>query len=139
MDLARFAATLDNSGAGFQPTKPGILPQLLRPEMLRTMYERPAPPVGVDKAGKPASAYYGCGWNVRPAGSAGRASYWHTGSLPGTSTLLVRRWDGLSWAVLFNQRSEDKKLSDNAIDSALHRAADAVGEWPDEDLFGNFA
>jgi len=24
----------------------------------------------------------------------------------GTYTLLVRRWDGISWAVLFNQRSD---------------------------------
>jgi hypothetical protein len=43
--------------------------------------------------------------------------------------LLVRRWDGLCWAVLFNQRSEDKKRPDSAIDPALHRAADAVTVW----------
>ena len=66
------------------------------------------------------------------------ANFWHTGSLPGTSTLLVRRWDGLSWAVLFNQRSEDKNLPDSAIDPALHRAADAVKEWPAEDLFPQY-
>ncbi len=139
VDLARFAAALDNSRAGFEPAKPGILPHVLKSETLQTMSRRPAPPVGVDKTGKPASTYYGCGWNVRPVGSADQASYWHTGSLPGTSTLLVRRWDGLSWAVLFNQRSEDKQLPDNAIDPALHRAADAVGEWPSKDLFKDFA
>jgi hypothetical protein len=37
--------------------------------------------------------------------------------------------------VLFNRRSEDIKLPDAAIDAAMHRAADAVTEWPEEDLF----
>jgi hypothetical protein len=67
----------------------------------------------------------------------GRANYWHTGSLPGTATLLVRRWDGLSWTALFNQRSEDKKLPDGDIDPALHRAADSVGDWPAHNLFAS--
>ena len=66
---------------------------------------------------------------VRPISGQAKANYWHNGSLPGTATLLVRRHDGLSWAVLFNQRSEDKKLPDGDIDAAMHRAADAVTEW----------
>jgi CubicO group peptidase (beta-lactamase class C family) len=124
-DLARFAAALDN---------PAHCP-LLKPETLRTMYEPPPAPVSRRKDGTLEAAYYACGWMVRPVGNAGKANYWHTGSLPGTFTLLVRRWDGLSWAVLFNQRSGDKKLPDGAIDPALHRAADAVKEWPEHDLF----
>jgi hypothetical protein len=46
--------------------------------------------------------------------------------------------NGLSWAVLFNQRSEDKKLPDGDIDAALHRAAKAVREWPAHDLFAQW-
>jgi CubicO group peptidase (beta-lactamase class C family) len=126
VDLARFAVALDRAESS----------PLLKPETLQLMYRRPPPPVSIGKDGKPASAYYGCGWNVRPIGNKGKANYWHSGSLPGTYTLLVRRWDGLSWAVLFNQRSDDKQLPDTAIDSALHRAADAVAEWPARDLFG---
>ena len=72
---------------------------------------------------------------MRPVGKNGQANYWHNGSLPGTNTLLVRRWDGLSWAVLFNERSDDKKLPDSEIDPALHRAADVVEKWPEHDLF----
>jgi hypothetical protein len=41
----------------------------------------------------------------------------------------------LSWAVLFNQRSSDRELPDSAIDPAMHRAANAVEEWPQDDLF----
>lgn len=54
----------------------------------------------------------------------------HTGGLPGTSTLLVRRNDGLVWAAVFNERLRDEKL-----DPGLHKAADAVKEWPKTDLF----
>lgn len=128
LDLARFAAALDDPKAS----------PLLKPETIHTMYTPPEPPAWRDDAGKLADAFYSGGWMVRPHAASGRANYWHSGSLPGTATLLVRRWDGLSWAVLFNQRSEDAKLPDGAIDPALHRAAAAVKEWPSYDLFPKF-
>jgi CubicO group peptidase (beta-lactamase class C family) len=128
VDLARFASTLDASGSSC----------LLKPETCRWLYEPPAPPVNRKQDGSLTSVYYACGWDVRPLGTAGQANYWHNGSLPGTFTMLVRRGDGLAWAVLFNQRSEDSKLSDNAIDAALHRAAAAVAEWPKENLFDRY-
>lgn len=128
VDLARFAAALDVPAAS----------PLLKPATIRTMYEPPEPPAWRNAGGELADAFYGCGWMVRPHGAGGRANYWHSGSLPGTATLLVRRWDGLSWAVLFNQRSEDPKLPDTAIDPALHRAAAAVTDWPSHDLFSRF-
>jgi CubicO group peptidase (beta-lactamase class C family) len=128
VDLARFAAGLED---------PGACP-VLQSLTLETMYARPPAPVGRDKEGHPTPAYYGCGWMVRPVDSTGKANYWHNGSLPGTSTLLVRRSDGLSWAAVFNQRSDDDKLPDTAIDPALHRAADSVSAWPEKDLFPSF-
>ena len=125
LDLARFAAALD---------EPRQSP-LLKPNSVAAMYAPPAAPVSRDSDGKLAETYYGCGWSIRVTNHNGKANYWHLGSLPGTFSLLVRRWDGLSWAALFNQRSEDEKLPDSAIDSALHRAADAVTRWPTENLF----
>lgn len=127
VDLARFAAALDDPEHSL----------LLRPESFATMYAPPPPPVSRKSDGALDSSYYGCGWAVRPI-RGGKANYWHTGSLPGTASLLVRRWDGLSWAALFNQRSENKDLPDGAIDPALHRAADAVEKWPEHDLFPEF-
>ncbi len=124
IDLARFAAAMD------APDGKG-----LRSETRQALYAPPPPPVSRGKDGSLAAHYYGCGWGVRPVGREGQANYWHAGSLPGTYTLLVRRSDGLSWAVLFNQRSEDSQKPDGAIDAGLHRAADAVTEWPDQDLF----
>ncbi len=119
-DLAKFAAAFS-------------VPQrwrLLKPPSLRILDEPPPPPAWRRPDGRLEAAYYGLGWMVRPVGRDGKANYWHAGSLPGTSSLLVRRWDGLSWAVLFNKRSDDPLHPDNAIDRALHRAADAVTEWP---------
>ncbi|MGV3720294.1 MAG: serine hydrolase domain-containing protein [Actinomycetota bacterium] len=128
VDLAKFAAALDD---------PEHSP-LLKPASFREMYARPAPPLGLKEDGSPADVFYGLGWQVRPVGNAGKANYWHGGSLPGTWTLLVRRWDGLTWAALFNQRSEDRKTPDGEIDPALHRAAAAVKQWPTENLFGRY-
>ncbi len=121
VDLVRFAAALDD---------PARSP-LLRRETFDLLYAPPAPPVSRHADGALDASYYAAGWSVRPVGKNGRANYWHNGSLPGTSTLLVRRHDGLSWAVCFNQRSEDKALPDGAIDAALHRAADRVTQWPE--------
>lgn len=126
IDLARFAAVLDASENN----------TCLKAETLRMIYEPPGPPVSRTPDGSLTPVYYACGWNVRPQRNLARANYWHNGSLPGTFTLLVRRFDGLSWVALFNQRSENAKLPDSAIDAALHRAANSVVEWPDKDLFG---
>lgn len=128
VDLVRFAVALND------PQK-----DWLKPVTRKLLYEPPAAPVSRRADGRLEDAFYASGWQVRPVNRQGGANYWHNGSLPGTSTLLVRRWDGLTWAALFNQRSDDSKLPDNAIDPALHRAAAAVAEWPKEDLFSKFA
>lgn len=95
------------------------------------MFARPAGAAGHDADGQPLAACYGCGWSVRPTGD-GRANHWHTGSLDGTSTLLVRRSDGFVWAVLFNSRSgKDGADPAGTIDPLVHRAVDRVKEWPE--------
>ncbi|MBP7933304.1 MAG: beta-lactamase family protein [Phycisphaerae bacterium] len=122
VDLARFSAALDPKGK-----RP-----LLSAASLEEMWKRPP---GVPDSDQ---RFYALGWSVRIVG-AGRMNTWHNGSLPGTFTVLVRRWDGLSWVALFNQRSEGKSMpSSEAIDGLLHEAADRVTQWPDHDLFGRF-
>ena len=106
----------------------------LNADSLRTMWSRPTGEAGLDKEGKPNAAYYGCGWFVREIDSANKKfNVWHTGSLDGTSTLLVRRHDGFCWAVLFNSRHgfnpETKNFDvtpSGAIDPLIHQAVDAV-------------
>lgn len=131
IDLVRFAAALDD---------PGRCP-VLGPAGFQALYARPPGPAGFGDDGKPRDAYYGCGWEVRVlrGRGRGRGNTWHSGGLPGTSTLLVRRFDGLDWAVLFNTRHGPggKELCD-LIDPLLHQAADRVRSWPRHDLFGKY-
>jgi CubicO group peptidase (beta-lactamase class C family) len=126
VDLVRFAAAFDDPAAC----------KILRPESIAAMFDRPEGAAGRDVGGKPKAVYYGCGWRVRPIDQQGRANTWHTGSLDGTSTLLVRRHDGKNWAVLFNTRNgpDGKRLSDK-IDGSIHKAAERVRSWPKADQF----
>jgi hypothetical protein len=51
---------------------------------------------------------------------------------------MVRRYDGLDWVVLFDQRDDPSGLSYGDIDPALHTAADSVTHWPTVDLFPTY-
>ena len=86
------------------------------------------------------NVFYGCGWEVRVVDKSGQINTWHTGLLDGTSSILVRRSDGLTWAVLFNTSTTPAGKSDPAslIDSLVHGAADEVKEWPREDLYAEY-
>lgn len=103
VDLVRFASSLD---------------KVLNEKSVATLFARPA------NAGA-AAFYYGCGWMVRPVGGEGRMTTWHTGAIPGTGAILVRRHDGVIWAALFNERLKDEKL-----EPALNKAADSMTQWP---------
>ncbi len=122
VDLVRFASGLDHPET----------PKLLKADSISALWARPEGAAGHEADGKPKAAYYGCGWNVRPVGNTGRANTWHSGLIAGTSTILVRRHDGLNWAVLFNTEAdpEGKTLS-GLIDPLVHGAADAVKRWPE--------
>lgn len=122
VDLVRFAGAFDDAPRT----------RVLSADAIETVFAQPS------TGAEPSGSWYGCGWQVRPAGD-GRNT-WHTGSLPGTTTLLVRRWDGLSWAALFNQRDDRRDPAGTTyfdIDGELHDAADSVTSWPTRDLFGH--
>jgi CubicO group peptidase (beta-lactamase class C family) len=121
-DLVRFASAFND------PRRCKILSA----KSIALMIARPPGAAGTDAKGKPRDAYYACGWMVRPIGDKGFCNIWHSGLLDGTSTLLVNRHDGLTWAVLFNssRKKTGKKEPAAAIDSLMHEAADAVKIWP---------
>lgn len=125
-DLVRFASAFDDVNSC----------PILSAQAIQEMWARPVGTAGEDADGKPKPAYYGCGWMVRPRGNTGLCNAWHAGFIAGSEALLVRRWDHLSWAVLFNtsMRRAGKSLA-QLIDSRLHRAANAVKSWPDVNLF----
>ncbi|MBS0261480.1 MAG: beta-lactamase family protein [Planctomycetes bacterium] len=113
---------------------------LLTPDSVQSMWSRPTGLAGHDANGQPLPAYFGCGWQVRPVRDTGRSNTWHAGYLAGTEALLVRRWDGKNWAVLFNTNDNPQGRSlVGLIDGALHKAAAAVETWPMMDQYPDFA
>ena len=130
VELVRFASAFD---------KPERC-RLLRPNTIAEMWSRPAGAAGHEANGRPKDAYYGYGWNVRPIGDAGKANQWHGGLIAGSESLLVRRWDGLDWAVIFNTAftRDGKKPLAGLIDGQIHQAADQVKRWPSRNLFHKY-
>ncbi len=117
-DLVRFAMGCDEAAA--EPTS--NRQSLLTRPMIDEMFSQPT-----DYTVKEPDVWYSHGWNVRTTGSGTGRNTWHLGALDGTSTILVRRSDGMTWAVLFNMRKNAKgeELA-RLIDSLVHVAADAV-------------
>ena len=61
------------------------------------------------------------------------------GYLDGSTAMLVRRFDGTDWSVLFNtDYGEGDELLSDLIDPLVHGAADAVESWPDVDFFPEY-
>lgn len=85
------------------------LPQLLKPESIRAMT---TPGVG---------GGYARGWNVNKA-----PNWWHTGSLPGTTTIMVHTAKGRCWAGLLNGCSEGLGL---ALDKLMWQMGGLVPGW----------
>jgi len=111
-DLARFAGAFSD---------PASCP-LITEESVRMMWA-PAEE-------RPGAVWYGLGWQVRDVGGA-RRNAWHTGLLTGgTSTIMVRRHDGLSWAVLFNtdRSGTSGETLSGLIDPLVHRAVNEAKE-----------
>lgn len=77
--------------------------------------------------------YYGLGIRVRPVQNG--ANLFHTGSIPGTSTLAVRTADGFTWVVMFNGRPQDRQGFRGEVDRGLWAAKGKVKRWPEGDLF----
>ncbi len=121
-DLVRFASAFNDPATC----------QVLNEKSIHRMFAPPAGPPGHRKDGKPKDRYYACGWQVVRVGDRGQVNTFHTGLLDGTNTILVRRFDGLTWAVLFNAHQTSKgKQPVELIDGLVHEAADAVKRWPE--------
>ena len=119
-DLVRFATAFDHPAQC----------KILNAKSIEEMFARPDGLAGYKRNGKPRGVYYGCGWLVRPTADGSKRNTWHDGQLAGTSTLMVRREDGLTWVALFNscegpQKGKKRDTPANAIDLLIHEAADA--------------
>jgi N-acyl-D-amino-acid deacylase len=128
IDLVRFASAFD------EPQNCKILNE----EAATRMFARPEGPAREVKSLGP-NHYYSCGWINRLAGDENSIESWHTGSLAGTATLLVRRHDGRNFAILFNARS-DAETAHFASDirEKVIEALDKLQDWPEVDMFDEF-
>ena len=72
------------------------------------------------------------------AGGGHRAARHH--HQQGTTTIVTRRYDGITWAVLFDQRDDPSGLPYDytTISAPLHNVANATTTWPTTDLFGQY-
>ena len=121
IDLVRFATSIDGS-------RP---PSVLKPTTVTEMVSRPAPPLWEDSA-----YYYAMGWLIRPV--TDDANWWHNGSQPGTSSLLVRTHHGFAWAALFNSRPKESEGFNREIALLMWRGVREVSRWPVDDLFPEY-
>ncbi len=121
VDLARFAVSVDSS-------RP---PALLSPATVETMLSAPDLRSGSDP-----SYHYGLGWVVWPV--ADEANWSHDGSLPGTSSLLVRTHHGMVWSVLLNSRPHDFSTFMGELDALMWRGLGEITDWPSHDLFEHY-
>lgn len=84
------------------------LPKLLNEESIRTMTTA-------------MSTSYARGWNVNKV-----PNWWHGGSLPGTSTIMVHTAKGMCWAGLMNGRKEGIGL---ALDKLMWQMGREAKAW----------
>jgi len=109
-DLVRFAVNI-----GGVEQKPG----LLRQDSITTMT--------TPSTAAPASdeVKYARGWSVR---NNGRGNWWHNGSLPGTTSILVRTAKGFCWAALTNTRRAEGDIG-LALDQMVWDMTRQVKGW----------
>jgi CubicO group peptidase (beta-lactamase class C family) len=75
--------------------------------------------------------------NLGPLGWRGvnQKNWWRTGSFSGTSTLLVRQENNVSWVVLFNTSNWRGPRLSQMLYNFVSPSIDHIDEWPEHDLF----
>ncbi|MGB0135337.1 serine hydrolase domain-containing protein, partial [Dokdonella sp.] len=123
VEMVRIASNLDNPSAS-----DAILDQASISRMFSLPENYPLP----YQLGNP---YYAHGWSVRNYGN-GKYNTWHDGSLPGTTSYMVRIQDGWDYVAIFNRRDETGASCISCeTDNAMWGVRDQIANWPDIDLF----
>lgn len=121
VDLVRFADAFN----------PDAKTTVLSRETIELMFVPPPGALGHRVDGTVKEYSYAMGWEIRPFGwnrINDVALVSHDGRIPGTSAIIVRRADGVNWAVVFNR--DKSKVSNrslaNTIRGEFDRAVAAV-------------
>jgi CubicO group peptidase (beta-lactamase class C family) len=102
-DLAMFASHVDGQSQSRNILKPGSILEMT--------------------TASPANAGYAKGWAVNPV-----HNWWHTGSLPGTTAVIVRTSSGFCWAALANSR-EASGDTGGAMDRMMWELVRQATNW----------
>jgi CubicO group peptidase (beta-lactamase class C family) len=124
VELVRIMSNLDN---------PSAVGAVLNQASVNRMFSTPQNyPYAQCQIG---NAYYAEGWSVIDFCN-GRRNTWHNGSLPSTTSYVVRAQDGWDYVMILNRRDETG-LTDysNEADNLMWNAHDAITQWPSGDLF----
>jgi len=71
------------------------------------------------------------GWR----GTDGYGTWWRTGTLSGTSALVVRQVNNVNWVVMLNSSTKRKSRIHSEISRTMFKALGNMNKWPDYDLF----
>ncbi|MCL3781199.1 class A beta-lactamase-related serine hydrolase [Prolixibacteraceae bacterium JC049] len=71
------------------------------------------------------------GWKA----AVSNGTWWRTGSMAGTSTMVKRLPDGTIWAILINTSSWRGSKFPREINKLMSKIMGRVKEWPDQNLF----
>jgi CubicO group peptidase (beta-lactamase class C family) len=84
----------------------------------------------------PNTGYYAQGWAVS-MDAQGMRQTWHDGSLPSTTSYVLRLKQGVNFVVSFNRRDETGQGPNwsSLVDAELWAGYFDVSEWPSHDLF----
>lgn len=121
IDLTRFMTALDGRRG----------PAFLSAGSILQMTARPNIPDWTTR-----SFWYGLGVLYRPQITG--ANWWHDGSLPGTGSLLVRSYNGYTWAILLNSRPQDANSFAADVDQAMWTALGSSLEGSSTDLYTQY-
>ncbi|HEC41669.1 MAG TPA: class A beta-lactamase-related serine hydrolase [Bacteroides sp.] len=94
-------------------------PDILLPETIEKMTK--------NKGGR----YNMIGWK----GTDGSGTWWRTGTLTGSSALMVRQENGLNWIIVMNTTTWKRSRIHSETSRTMFRALSTVKEWPEYDLF----
>jgi N-acyl-D-amino-acid deacylase len=94
-------------------------------ESIERTFSRP-PETGTALNGVDLSSYYSYGWHVDATVPHGQST-WHDGLFSGTSSFLMRRSDGIVWALVFNTDKDDnERVPSEVIAPQINRIADSI-------------
>lgn len=71
------------------------------------------------------------GWR----GTDGYGTWWRTGTMSGTSALIMRHKNEINWVMLVNTSTPKKSKIHNNISRTMFQALRKVEEWPGTDMF----